>query len=408
VPTFTWEGKTRTGESQKGEISAPSEKEAMAKLRSQQVTPSKVKQKGKARKGFGFKLPDLTGGVPQKQIVVFVRQFATMIDAGLPLVQCLDLLGSQEPHKAFKKVIFAVKTEVESGSTLADALAKHPKVFDTLFVNLVAAGEVGGILDTILNRLAAYIEKAMKLRGQVKSAMTYPIGILVVAFVVIFVLLWKVIPVFQKMFQGFGGAQLPLPTRIVVAVSDFVVQNFFIIIGLIAGSYWSGKTFYASTRGRQMFDAFILKTPLVGNLIRKVAVAKFTRTMGTMVASGVPILDALEIVAKSAGNHTIEMAINYTREKISEGKSMAEPLMETKVFPQMVVQMIAVGESTGAMDVMLTKIADFYEEEVDAAVTALTSLLEPFIMVFLGGVIGGVMIAMYMPIFEMAGNIKTG
>ena len=402
MPTFVWEAKTRSGEKKKGEISASDEKDAMAKLRQQQLNPSKVKAKGK---GFKFALP--AGRVPEKQIVIFVRQFATMIDAGLPLVQCLDLLGSQEPHKGFKKIIFTVKSDVESGSTLADALGKHPKTFDDLFVNLVAAGEVGGILDTILNRLAAYIEKSMKLKGEVKAALTYPIGILIVAFLVIFVLLWKVIPVFQKMFSGFGG-ELPKPTQIVIMFSEFVVAYWWAIIGSIFGSLQAWKAFYASARGRVMFDAFILKTPVAGSLVRKVAVAKFTRTMGTMVASGVPILDALEIVGRSAGNKTIEAAITYTREKISEGKSMAEPLMETGVFPAMVVQMIAVGESTGAMDTMLTKIADFYEEEVDVAVGSLTSLLEPLMMVFLGGVVGGVMIAMYMPIFSMAGNVKAG
>ncbi len=405
MPTFVWEGKSRDGEFKRGELSASSEQDAMAKLRAQQVTPSKIKKK--AGKGFKFKLPFL-GRVPTKQIVIFVRQFATMIDAGLPLVQCLDLLGSQEPNATFKKIIFDVKAEVESGSTLADALAKHPSTFNDLFVNLVAAGEVGGILDTILNRLATYIEKNMKLVGQVKSAMTYPIGMVVVAVVVVMVLLKWVIPVFEKMFQGFGGAQLPAPTRVVVAIADFVGSYFYIIIGVVVGAVWCVKLFMASNWGRTLFDAFILKAPVVGGLVRKVAVAKFTRTMGTMVASGVPILDALEIVAKSAGNKTVEAAINYTREKIAEGRSMAEPLMETKVFPQMVVQMISVGESTGAMDVMLSKIADFYEEEVDASVSGLTSLLEPIMMVVLGGLVGGLMIAMYMPIFSMAGNIKSG
>ena len=406
MPTFTWEGKTRSGDAKRGEVTASSEKEAISKLRDQQITASKVTTK-KTGKKFKFRIPG-TGNVPTKSLVIFVRQFATMIDAGLPLVQCLDLLGAQEPNRNFKRIIFDVKTDVESGSTLADALAKHPRTFDSLFVNLVAAGEVGGILDTILNRLAAYIEKSLKLKGQVKSSLTYPIGMLIVAFVVVMVLLKWVIPVFQKMFSGFGGGELPAPTLVVIAIADFVGAYFLFIIGGIAGSVWAFKAFLASSWGRTFFDAFILKVPLFGTLVRKVAVAKFTRTMGTMVASGVPILDALEIVAKSAGNKTIEAAINYTREKISEGRSMAEPLMETKVFPQMVVQMIAVGESTGAMDTMLSKIADFYEEEVDAAVTGMTSLLEPLMMVVLGGIVGGLMIAMYMPIFSMAGNVKSG
>ena len=403
MPVFTYEGRTSAGDVAKGEIAARDEQEAMAKLRDQQISASKVK--AKAKKKSRFKMP--VGKVPEKQIVIFVRQFATMIDAGLPLVQCLELLGAQEPHKGFQRIILEVKADVESGATLADALSKHPKTFDDLFVNLVAAGEVGGILDTILNRLAAYIEKAMRLKGQVKSAMTYPIGIMIVAFVVVFVLLWKVIPVFEKMFQGFGGGELPKATQIVIALSEFVAGYWWGILGSIYASLQAFKFFMASARGRAIFDAFILKTPVVGGVVRKVAVAKFTRTMGTMVSSGVPILDALEIVGKSAGNKTIEAAIMYTREKISEGRSMAEPLMETKVFPKMVVQMIAVGESTGAMDTMLTKIADFYEEEVDAAVSGMTSLLEPLMMVFLGGIVGGLMIAMYMPIFTMAGNVKS-
>jgi len=388
-------------------MAASNEKEAIAKLREQQITASKVTSSKGAKKGFKFKIPGL-GGVPQKQIVIFVRQFATMIDAGLPLVQCLDLLGSQEPNRNFKRIIFDVKSEVESGSTLADALGKHPRTFDDLFVNLVAAGEVGGILDTILNRLATYIEKNMKLKGQVKSALTYPIGMLVVATVVMLVLLKWVIPVFQKMFSGFGGGELPAPTLVVIGIANFVGSYFVFIIGAIIGTVWAIKAFLASTWGRTMFDAFALKVPIFGSMVRKVAVAKFTRTMGTMVASGVPILDALEIVAKSAGNKTVEAAINYTREKIAEGRSMADPLMETKVFPQMVVQMIAVGESTGAMDTMLNKIADFYEEDVDVAVQGLTAMLEPLMMVVLGGLVGGMMIAMYMPIFSMAGNVKSG
>lgn len=402
MPTFTYEGRNRAGDVTKGEIAARSEEDALTKLRAQDISATKVKAKKRAAPKF--RLP--VGTVPAKQIVIFVRQFATMIDAGLPLVQCLELLGQQEPHKGFQKIIFEVKAEVESGATLADALSKHPKTFDELFVNLVAAGEVGGILDTILNRLAAYIEKAMKLKGQVKAALTYPIGILIVASVVVFVLLWKVIPVFQNMFMSFGGAELPKPTQIVIAMSEFVATFWWAIIGGAIGLTNTVRLALASNRGRTMFDAFILKTPVFGPLVRKIAVAKFTRTMGTMVASGVPILDALEIVGKSAGNKTVEAAVMYAREKIAEGKSMAEPLLETKVFPQMVVQMIAVGESTGALDTMLTKIADFYEEEVEVAVGALTSLLEPLMMVFLGGVVGGLMIAMYMPIFEMAGNIK--
>jgi len=403
LPVFVWEGKTNTGESRRGQIEAPNDREARSKLRAQHINPTSLKKKGFELK---FELPAI-GSIPKKQIVIFTRQFATMIDAGLPLVQCLELLAQQEPNRALRKVLLATKADVESGSTFADALRKHPRVFDELFVNLVAAGEVGGILDTIMNRLATYIEKNMKLLRQVKGAMTYPIGVLVVAVLVVLVLMWKVIPVFQKMFMSFGGNSLPAPTQFVVNLSQFFVDKYYVIIGLIVGTVMGIKAFLRNPKGRELFDNFVLKVPIFGPVIRKVAVAKFTRTLGTMIASGVPILDALDIVAKSSGNKTVEAAVLYTRDKISEGKPMAEPLMETQVFPQMVVQMIAVGESTGALDVMLSKIADFYEEEVDVAVSALTSLMEPLMMVFLGGIVGGMMIAMYLPIFEMAGNIKA-
>ncbi len=399
---WVWEGRTRSGELRKGTIEADSERDVHLQLRQQNIQPSKVKKKGR-----GLKLPSLGGGkVRAEELVVFVRQFATMIDAGLPLVQCLDILASQEPNKNFKRILTDVKNSVESGATFADSLRRHPAAFDNLFVNLVAAGEIGGILDTILNRLANYIEKNVKLVRQVKGALMYPMGVLVVAGGVVTALLKWVIPTFEKMFADFGNAKLPTLTQVVINMSNWFQANFYFLgIGLFA-AIWLFKRFYASTKGRSMFDAFILKTPIFGSLLRKVAVAKFTRTLGTMIASGVPILDGLEIVAGSAGNTVIESAILFVRDKISEGSNMADPLAKTNVFPSMVVQMIAVGESTGAMDTMLQKIADFYEDEVEVAVEGITKLIEPFMMVFIGGIVGTILIAMYLPIFSVAGNIK--
>lgn len=369
------------------------------RLKAQQINASKVK-----KKPIEIHLK-LGSGVTSKEVVVFTRQFATMIDAGLPLVQCLEILGSQQANIHFQKVIMTVKGDVEAGSTLADALGKHPKVYDDLYVNLVAAGEVGGILDTILNRLAVYMEKNLKLIRQVKGAMVYPSIVLVVAVGVTAVLLIFVIPVFEKMFKDFGGA-LPAPTQFVIDLSNGLRANaLYVVIGatvLFLLLRAAGKT----PKGRLFFDNLLLKAPVLGPVFRKVAVAKFTRTLGTMISSGVPILDALMITAKSSGNKVVENAILYTRERISEGRTMADPLAETGVFPAMVVQMIAVGESTGAMDAMLQKIADFYEEEVDAAVAALTAMLEPLMMVVLGVLLGGLIIAMYLPIFELADNIK--
>jgi len=396
VATFAWEGRTRAGEVRKGTMEAEAEPEVANRLRSQGITMSKAKKKAK---DIEIKLPFGWGqGVPEKDLVVFTRQFATMIDAGLPIVQCLDILATQSPNKNFQKVLSDVKSQVEQGSTFSDAL----------YTNLVQAGEVGGILDTILTRLAIYIEKAMKLKSQVKGAMVYPISILIVAVLVVIVLLWKVIPVFENMFKDFGGGALPKPTQIVINISNAFVDHYGIIMGTLAGIVFGFPAALRTKKGRELFDKFILKAPIIGNVMRKVAVARFTRTMGTLMASGVAILDAMEIVAKTAGNVVIHDAIMYARQKISEGKNMAEPLMETKAFPPMVVQMIGVGEQTGAMDAMLQKIADFYEDEVDVAVGALTKLMEPLMMVFLGGIVGGLIIAMYLPIFEMAGNIKSG
>jgi type IV pilus assembly protein PilC len=385
-------------------MDAEAEPEVANRLRAQGITLSKARRRGK---DINIALP-FGGGVSEKDIVVFTRQFATMIDAGLPIVQCLDILASQSPNKAFQKMLFDVKAAVESGSTLSDAMRKQPKAFNELYVNLVQAGEVGGILDTILQRLALYIEKAMKLKSQVKGAMVYPISILIVALGVVILLLWKVIPVFENMFKDFGGGALPKPTQIVIDISNAFVDHAGLIMGSLTAFVVGFTTGIRNKKGRALFDRAILKFPIIGPLLRKVAVARFTRTMGTLLSSGVAILDAMEICAKTAGNVVIHDAIMYAREKISEGKNMAEPLGETKVFPAMVVQMIGVGEQTGAMDAMLQKIADFYEDEVDVAVAALTKLMEPLMMVFLGAIVGGLIIAMYLPIFEMAGNIKSG
>jgi type IV pilus assembly protein PilC len=404
MPVFAWEGRTRTGELRKGTMEVDAEPELVNRLRAQGITLQKSKKKAK---DIEIKLP-FGGGVKEKDIVVFTRQFATMIDAGLPIVQCLDILAGQAPDKNFQKVLYEVKAMVESGSTLAEALRKQPKAFNDLYVNLVQAGEVGGIMDTILGRLANYIEKAMKLKSQVKGALVYPTTVLVIAFGVVTLLLWKVIPVFENMFKDFGSGALPKPTQIVINLSNAFVDHAFLIMGSI-GALVAGFTFAIRTpKGRATFDKLILKAPVVGPVLRKVAVARFTRTLGTLLSSGVAILDALEIVAKTAGNAVIHDAVMYTRTKIAEGKHMAEPLAETAVFPPMVVQMIGVGEQTGAMDAMLQKIADFYEEEVDVAVAAMTKMMEPLMMVFLGGIVGGLIISMYMPIFEMAGNIKSG
>ncbi|OEU72073.1 MAG: pilus assembly protein PilC [Desulfuromonadales bacterium C00003107] len=400
---FAWEGKTRSGQAQKGEMEAPNEAAVAATLRRQGVMPGKIKEAGKGV-NMEIKIPGFGGKITTKDLVVFTRQFATMIDAGLPLVQCLDILGRQQDKQIFKDILVQVKESVESGSTFADALKKHPKAFDNLFVNLVAAGEVGGILDTILNRLAAYLEKAHKLKKQVKSAMTYPATIVGIAVVVISVILLFVIPAFEKMFADFGSA-LPMPTQIVIAISNFI-QDYIvaIILGVIV-LIVAVKKIYATKKGCDFIDDMLLKLPIFGMLLRKVAVAKFTRTLGTMISSGVPILDGLEIVAKTAGNRTIEKAIYQVKQSISEGKTIAEPLEKSGVFPPMVCQMIAVGEQSGSIDTMLNKIADFYDDEVDDAVGNLTAMMEPMLMLFLGTTVGGLVIAMYLPIFKIAGTV---
>ncbi|HEX9402286.1 MAG TPA: type II secretion system F family protein [Anaeromyxobacter sp.] len=401
APVFKWSGKTKQGDVRSGEMEASDSAAVQSRLRQMGIEPTKVRKKPKE---FHISIPGM-GGVTSKDILVFTRQFSVMIDAGLPLVQALDILGSQSDNPAFKKVLVQVKSRVESGSTFADALAEHPKVFDELFVQLTRAGEIGGILDTILQRLGAYIEKNEKLARRVKGAMVYPSIVLTVAVGVTVVLLAFVTPTFEKMFKDFGGA-MPAPTQFLINLSHGLTENWYLFVGIPIAFVVAFRLFVSNPKGRVLWDAFTLKVPLFGSLVRKVAVARFTRTLGTMLSSGVPILEALQIVAKSAGNKTIERSILYVRAKISEGKNMAAPLAETKVFPAMVVQMIGVGEATGAMDQMLGKIADFYDDEVDVAVSALTSMIEPIMMVFLGSVVGGFLVAMYLPIFSIAGNIK--
>ena len=401
MPQFEWEGQTHDGQFKRGVMDGENEADVRARLQQLQVTPSRVKKKSRE---IVINIPFLTR-ISVKTLVVFTRQLATMIDAGLPLVQCLEILSTQEPDRNFRKVLEQVKASVEAGSTFADALKKHPKVFDDLYANLVAAGEMGGILDTILNRLASYTEKSMKMKARVKSAMKYPVVVFIVAMGITIIMLVKVVPTFAGMFKSMGKRELPALTQGVMNASNWVVANLWIVLGAIVGSVAGMMALVRWPPGRKFVDRLLLKIPVFGTLIRKAAIARFTRTLGTLVASGVPILDSLEIVARTSGNKIIEEGIFYTREKISEGKSIAGPLMETNIFPRMVVQMIAVGESTGAMDVMLTKIADFYDDEVDQSVEAVLSLIEPLIMVVLGGLIGFLLLAMYMPIFSMADNI---
>lgn len=401
MPTvFIWAGKTSKGAIQSGEITANSKDEVIAQLRRQNIMPTTITQKAK-------KLFSLPGGRPNdKDIVIFTRQFATMIDAGLPLVQALEILSKQTENKSLAAAITEIKASVEGGSTYADALKKHPRMFSDLYANMVAAGEAGGILDTILNRLAQYIEKAMKLKRKVKGALVYPSVIVTVAIGVVWIILVKVVPTFAKMFSQFGGT-LPLPTRIIINVSHFLagIGGLLVlagIIGLIVGIILFRRT----EQGKKVIDTILLKLPVIGVLIRKVAVAKFTRTLGTLVGSGVPILDGLDITAKTAGNKVVESAVLYVRQAVTEGKTLAEPLAKSGVFPPMVTQMIGVGESTGAIDTMLNKIADFYDEEVDQAVSNLTAMLEPVIMVFLGATIGYIVVSMYLPIFKLITLIK--
>ena len=402
MPTFAFSGRTRRGETINGERSADSMDGAVAALRREQIlvtriTPAKSAAASAKKGKVGKK-------VAAKNLAVFTRQFSVMIDAGLPLVQCLEILGSQEEDKNFSETILATRSDVESGASLADAMKKHPKAFDPLFTNMIAAGEAGGILDTILKRLATYIEKAVKLKGQVKSAMIYPIAVIVIAALVVGVILWKVIPTFAALFAGLG-ATLPLPTRFVIFLSNSLVSFMpFIVVGFVGVSYGI-KQYYSTERGRRVIDGGVLKAPVLGLIMRKIAVARFCRTLATLLSSGVPILDGLEITAKTAGNAIVEDAILVTRKSIERGETISAPLKETAVFPPMVTQMIGVGEATGALDTMLGKIADFYEEEVDTAVAGLLTLLEPIMIAILGGIVGGIVIAMYLPIFDLISQL---
>jgi type IV pilus assembly protein PilC len=398
MPVYVWVADTKRGRRLKGEIDAANESIALNQLKKRNFTVRKLKPKPK---DLFSSIPFLQPKVSNKDIVIFTRQFSTMIDAGLPLVQGLTILAEQTENPTFKAILKEITRDVEGGSTLAEAMKKHPKVFDDLFVNLVAAGEVGGILDTILRRLATFIEKAEKLKSQVKGALTYPAVVVAIAIIVIAVILVFVIPVFEDMFKSFGSA-LPAPTQFVVDLSRFMKSNIQWVILAFIPAIYGFKRYRGSASGRKQTDALLLKMPIFGDLLKKTAVARFTRTLGTMISSGVPILDALEIVARTAGNVIIEEIVMEVRASIAEGQTIAEPLSENDIFPGMVIQMISVGEATGALDSMLEKIADFYDEEVDAAVAALTSMLEPMLMLFLGGSIGGLVIAMYLPIFGMA------
>ncbi len=404
MSTFTYVGRTRQGAVKKGELTAKTRDEAVDQLRKQQVVVTSLEEKSGGGK---FKL-NIGSGLTDKDLVVFTRQFGTMINAGLPLIQCLDILSTHSENKVLRETVGDVKNSVEAGSTFSDALKRHPKVFDDLYVNMIHAGEVGGLLDTILTRLAKHIEKAMKLKGQIKSAMVYPTAIVGVAVIIISVLMVWVIPVFAQMFMEMSGGKvgLPGPTQIVINVSNFFQSYWYAMFGAVVGVIIAIKRYYATVNGRVVIDKLLLKMPIVGDLIRKASVAKFTRTLGTLITSGVPLLEGLSICAKTSGNKVIEEALMNARVSISGGKTISEPLAKCNVFPKMVTHMIAVGESTGALDAMLGKIADFYEDEVDQAVETLTSLLEPIMMVVLGTIIGFIVIAMYLPIFTMAQAIQ--
>ena len=406
MPTFAYAGRTLGGQSQKGERVADSIELAVAALRREQIFVTRIVP-AKTRSNPAQKAPARLRPrrVSPKALGLFTRQFSVMIDAGLPLVQCLDILGSQEEDKHFAAVISETKSDVEAGASLADAMRKHPKTFDPLFTNMVAAGEAGGILDTILVRLAVYIEKAVKLAGQVKSAMIYPIAVMSIAGIVVTVILWKVIPTFALMFAGLG-AQLPLPTRIVIALSAGL-SRFFPLAAAAAGVMSvAGRSYYKTESGRRVVDRALLNLPVLGSILRKIAVARFCRTLATLISSGVPILDGLDITARTSGNAVVEDAVMATRRSIEHGETIAAPLKQTAVFPQMVVQMIGVGEATGALDTMLAKIADSYEEEVDRAVAGLLTLLEPLMIAFLGIVVGGIVISMYLPIFDLISKLS--
>jgi type IV pilus assembly protein PilC len=401
MPAFVWKGKTRDGKMVSGERVADNKAAIETALRREQVVVTSVREKG----GRELALPRAGGAVPAKSLAVFTRQFSVMIDAGLPLVQCLEILGSQQDNKNFARVLQQTRMDVEAGASLADAMRKHPKAFDDLFTNMIAAGEAGGILDTILKRLATYIEKAVKLKAQVKGAMVYPVAVFSIAGGVLTLLMVKVVPTFQGMFESMG-AELPLPTRIIIATSHWMVRGLLPGVILLVAGLFAFRKYYSTYGGRRVVDGVMLKLPLLGDVLRKVAVARFCRTLGTLITSGVPILDGLDITARTAGNAIVEDAIQVTRKAVETGMTVAQPLKETGVFPPMVVQMISVGEQTGAMDAMLTKIADFYEEEVEQAVANMLTMMEPLMIVFLGGTVGGVVISMYLPMFALISKMS--
>ena len=400
MPVYSYSGVNRGGTTVSGERQAASKAELQTLLRRENITINKMKEKGRE-----FAMPTFGGGVSSKELAIFTRQFSVMIDAGLPLVQCLEILAGQQENKTFEKILTGVRSAVESGQTLSSAMRQYAKVFDPLYVNMVEAGETGGILDTILQRLSSYIEKNVKLKRAVQSALIYPVAVLFIAFGVIILLLWKVVPIFATLFAGLG-AELPLPTRVVIGLSNFVGSIYgLVILVVFIGAAVALKYWYDTPTGRFALDTVLLKLPLIGMLLRKIGVARFTRTLGTLISSGVPILEGLDITARTAGNAVIERAIQKTRKAVEAGRTLVDPLKETNVFPSMVTQMIGVGEQTGAMDAMLQKIADFYEDEVDAAVKDLLTALEPLMIVFLGGVVGGVVISMYMPLFSMVAKL---
>ena len=399
MPNYAWKGRNRAGMVQEGGLAAESKELALAQLRRQNIVVTGIREKGKE-----ISLSKVGRKVPPKILAVFTRQFSVMIDAGLPLVQCLEILALQQEHKNFQKILLQVRQDVEAGSTLADAMRRHPKAFDNLYVNMIAAGEAGGILDTILQRLSVYIEKAVRLRSQVRSAMIYPVAVIVIAAIVVAVILLKVIPTFAALFTSLG-AELPFPTRVVIAASNILARYFIFFLAALAAAAYGIRRYYRTYRGRRVIDGLLLKAPILGMILRKIAVARFCRTLATLTSSGVPILESLEITARTAGNAIIEDAILETRKSVEGGKTIVEPLKDSNVFPNMVVQMIGVGEQTGALDAMLNKIADFYEDEVDVAVQGLVKLMEPVMIFILGVIIGGIVIAMYLPMFTLINKI---
>ena len=401
MPSFNWKGKDRSGQHQEGTLLADNKQMAAAVLRQQQIRVSSLREKGRE---IPF-LPRLPRRVKQKKLAVFTRQFSVMLDAGLPLVQCLEILGEQEDQPNFAEMIDKVRSDVEGGASLAEAMRRQPKAFDDLYVNMVAAGEAGGILDVILQRLSIYLEKAVKLKAQVKSALIYPATVIIIAVFVVWIILWKVIPVFAQLFAGLGG-ELPALTRMVVGASNFVADaSVWIVLGIIA-LVFGIRAYHKTEKGRRVLDGLLLRIPAIGDLLRKIAVARFCQTLSTLTSSGVPILDGLEITAKTSGNAIIEDAVMAVRRSVEEGKTLSGPLGETKVFPSMAVHMINVGEQTGALDQMLSKIADFYEDEVDTAVSGLMKLIEPLMIVVLGTIIGTIVAAMYLPLYTILGQIS--